>query len=424
MIYPKLLIVSSINPLVDSDSCSVTIRSFLGKWPKDRVAVVVCGDFNLQRGLSYENVFNLNIRDVLFAGKIFGVQRDASTIMPSPVSNTTNSKFNIKRSLRDLFKGLISECPYCLNKDTLEFVREFNPDVIYSSTSGNRTTKLTIDLAKYFNVPYILHFLDDWPDVYLENTRLTFLLRNIFKRKLFKAINNSSFCFCISEAMCELYKIRYKNERFKMLLNSVDSYSGKTINVSQEDCITFLYIGSLYLGRDEALFQFCNSLNRYSGLRKFKLQICAPQKQWDSVSSKFRTFDFVSYEGYLSPNEISIKISESTILLFVESFNEAIIKYTKVSLSTRIPEYLASGKPIIAIGPSQQESIRYLMLNNAAFIIDEKQKFQKVIHDCLMGSHVNLILANAKILFEKNHQSKNQQELFYNSVVNCCQKCK
>ena len=64
------------------------------------------------------------------------------------------------------------------------------------------------------------------------------------------------------------------------------------------------------------------------------------------------------------------KNNEADILLHVESFNEKMKKYTRLSISTKIPEYLASKRLIIAIGPVDIASIEYLKDNKAALILD------------------------------------------------------
>ena len=47
---------------------------------------------------------------------------------------------------------------------------------------------------------------------------------------------------------------------------------------------------------------------------------------------------------------------------------------------TKIPEYLSSQKPIIAIGPSGIASIDYLKNNNAALVLDDfNQLYYKVL---------------------------------------------
>ena len=48
------------------------------------------------------------------------------------------------------------------------------------------------------------------------------------------------------------------------------------------------------------------------------------------------------------------------MLVHVESFDNKSRQLTKLSISTKIPEYLATGKPIIAIGPREVASLEYL----------------------------------------------------------------
>jgi glycosyltransferase involved in cell wall biosynthesis len=48
------------------------------------------------------------------------------------------------------------------------------------------------------------------------------------------------------------------------------------------------------------------------------------------------------------------------VLLHVEAFDDTVRAYTRLSLSTKIPQYMSSGRPILAYGPGELASCRYI----------------------------------------------------------------
>lgn len=71
---------------------------------------------------------------------------------------------------------------------------------------------------------------------------------------------------------------------------------------------------------------------------------------------------YIKMHGLLQPKDLKEKLNDADYLLFLESFDKNSINSTKYSLSTKIPEYLSLNKPIIAIGPPEVSSIKYLKI--------------------------------------------------------------
>ena len=103
--------------------------------------------------------------------------------------------------------------------------------------------------------------------------------------------------------------------------------------------------------------------------------------------------------------------------MFVESLKEEMLEYTRLSMSTKIPEFLSCGRPIFAIGNSRQGSISYLKEHQAAFVVDDLNQIEICFKEFLNIENQIQIVNNAKGLFLKNH-IKNQQKAFFLSLIN------
>jgi len=60
------------------------------------------------------------------------------------------------------------------------------------------------------------------------------------------------------------------------------------------------------------------------------------------------------------------------VLVHVESFFEEDSARTRLSISTKIPQYMASGKAILAYGPSDLTSLRYINRNRAGVVFTDE----------------------------------------------------
>ena len=115
----------------------------------------------------------------------------------------------------------------------------------------------------------------------------------------------------------------------------------------------------------------------------------------------------------VSQEELIGKMRSSNYLIHVEAFDEKIKKYTRLSISTKIPEYLAAQRPIIAIGPRDIASIEYLRDNNCAYVIADLNgpDVSAIIENSSSEDSNKRLLANAWQLFLKNHEKETQHKL-------------
>jgi hypothetical protein len=60
---------------------------------------------------------------------------------------------------------------------------------------------------------------------------------------------------------------------------------------------------------------------------------------------------------------------ESNVLVHAESFDESTRLYTRLSLSTKIPQYLMAGRCVLAYGPAELASIRYVVETGAGLAV-------------------------------------------------------
>lgn len=413
--YPSLLIITRRNVLTDNDSTSVTIRSFLGSWTKDSLSLICCEDFNAgKNGRVSDNCYKLTNDNVMFGSFLFkSNNRKASSAVGNSVNTDIKNgilkriKFWIRHSAYLIYTSL----PYKKTKDLDLFIKERNPDIIYSNFTNFRMLRLVNSVSEHYGLPVVPHFFDDWPNIYFDKGTIG---SHLFQRALRKLLHKSSLTLCISPKMCKEYKHRYHIEKTYPLLNSVEQHTLRRTSVNESKEFVLLFAGSLYLGRHDTLLTLCKCIRDKK--TNIRLQICAPIMQWKQFENLFQAYEFVEYCGFVSSQELLAKIEGATCLLFVESLESEYLKYTSLSLSTRVPEYLSTGVPILAIGNKRQGSLEYLAENNAAYIAYTKDELVSCLDKCIKHVNDSVVLESAKQLFVNNHLQKNQQMRFFDFI--------
>lgn len=416
MVSPKVLIISRTDYLRDKESEANTIRSFMTAFPRECVYSILCGDFNIDCcGIINKQTYQLGHKDIKGARFFMGRKRKSnSTIVFSPTPD--KGRLNIMNWLKSLAVNLYSLFPYRINESLKAFINECHPDIVYSTFTNYREFILAKTISQKWGVPLVPHFFDDWPNVYYKDTTFSSLFKNHFLYEFKTVLKNVPICFCISEMMCAEYKKRYGVKNAIQLLNSVNGYFFPRKNNKPQ---VLLYVGSLYLDRGNTIKLLCDTLSElHSGIR---LCICAPERHWRDYEPILDVYPFVEYLGFFTSVNLSKVIEKSDALLFVESFRDSLLDYTRLSLSTRVPEYLSTGRPILAIGHQKQGTITYLKNHNVAYVVDNLNTMQDVVHRLIEAEDVDSILDNARKLFKTKHEKCGQQALFkdiINGLVN------
>ena len=92
------------------------------------------------------------------------------------------------------------------------------------------------------------------------------------------------------------------------------------------------------------------------------------------------------------------------VVIHTESFDEDIKRRVKYSISTKIPDCLASGTCMLAYGPKDVASIEYLVDNNAAIVADSKEKLDEALRTVFLDAQTRTeTIYRAKELANKNH---------------------
>lgn len=409
----KVLIISAYDNTNDN-ATSITINRILKPLKISDKAYIICttakqyantqNKYYLDNTNIYGNSFVCKIKELLHNNK-------------TNIKNTNITHTHYRSNLFSIF-DIVN---YKINSNLNEFISLHKPEVIYSPLGSLRIIELCLTISKKYKIPIIPHFMDDWPSTLytynfssiIQKFKLNYLLCEVFKKN--KTI------FTISDYMSKIYEMKYR-------VNCVSIMNAITIDMDQkqdsnfylkEDIYTFCYYGGLHLNRWKSLLFLCNEIDSMLNKIKIKINIYTNKEDWDKLSSVFSKFHFINYIGYYNADMAYSLLKKEDILIHLESFDTKVSLYTKLSISTKIPEYLSLKKPIIAIGPRNIASIEYLKTNNCAIIIDEihKTNFLEMISLLKNKNYLEMISNNAYNLYLTHHTSEINNKKLIESLV-------
>ena len=317
-----------------------------------------------------------------------------------------------KNSLTKLLRNLIWCAFPCFNsrlndwllKEKFDVVFFVAGDYIFSNILARRLSdKFNMDLATYFTDDYILSI----------NNRSTLSKINHFflKKSTMKTINKSKSLFSIGEEMSIVYKNYFKRD-FTPLMNCVDT---PTSDLTLRENILkpkFIYMGGLHLGRLETLILLGKEISQVN--KDFTIDIYS----LDTITTGMKKMCLQSnirFNGGVGAEEVEGIIKEASFLIHVESFNSKYRQLTRLSVSTKLPEYFMSGVPVIACGPMEVASLKLIEKYKLGFIFDaENSKKSESLMKYILNQNLQKEFSKRAYQFACNNFDKKKvsNELF------------
>lgn len=407
----KILIISH-NPINNFDNMGKTIGNIFSKFSKDELCQLYFKNQNVD-AQNCDEFFCID--DVSMCKSIINRRYKTGKIVENKaiienVSNIEGNIFEYGRKRNGFIytaRDILWKLGKWNSKELKEWISAQNITSIFL-VAGDYIFPLNIamKISKAYNVPLYTYYVDEF---YRKNIGKQTILAKIHKLcyriKFKQTIKYSKEYFCISEAMEKFYNNTF-NKSGNVLMNTtniIKSDNNKELN----NKLIISYIGNLGLDRWKNLLDIAEVIEEKEFQEKIEFNVYSGEKNQDIIT-KLINAKGVHYKGTIAAEEVKIKIVESDILLHVENFSETNVEKVKYSVSTKIPDSLASGKLLLAYGPQDVESINYLKRNNAAIVANSKIELISILEKVTENKiDKENILEKAQKLIEKNHTNNN-----------------
>jgi len=239
--------------------------------------------------------------------------------------------------------------------------KALNTNLIFFVGAGQGFTyDIALYVAEYLNVPLAIYFTDD----YLINPQCRTFSEKIQRKRMqsfyTQAINYAKLHFCIGKRMADAYSGYFKKP-FRYIMNSAEIHPYQPVSYNNK--IQISYFGGLHLERWKMIARFARLVPLHVAVHVYTFT------PTDSDMERIFETNGVTLHKGLQGLELRKAMNNSHILLHVESDDAYYRSLTKLSISTKIPEYLMQGRLVIGFGPTEVASLRLLSDNKIGIVL-------------------------------------------------------
>ncbi|MEU7757012.1 glycosyl transferase family 1 [Micromonospora sp. NPDC049171] len=280
----------------------------------------------------------------------------------------------VRARLRTQLRAFVDLSPVRIPDDVRRWLRAQRPDVIYTTLGSIRMMRLAVAAAQECRVPLVPHFMDDWPTTLYTDGQVLGLPRLAVRAGFRDVLRHSSYGMGISVAMAREFERRYRLP-FAAFGNCVDAADFADPDRCAPESpagapVELVYVGGLHLDRWRSLRRVGEAVARLVAQgTPARLTVHAPATDLARYAGAFTGLPAVHLGRSLTSDEVAGVLRRSDVLVHVESFAAEHRRYTRYSLSTKIPQYLASGRPVFGFGPAELASMAHLAAADAGPVV-------------------------------------------------------
>ena len=350
-------------------------------WPQERLGQVFTAHIATDQTAGGCNI-KLSSMDLvplsLFRKQGSSRQAPEASAGPKSAVFATQSKDELKTLVRKAISPLLDFLPYDIPAEAMESIRRFQPDVIYSMLGSIRMVRLVSTLSKYLSIPVVPHFMDDWISTYAVPGRSVGSPLHVryLKRAVDRLFGSVPIAMSIGEMMSADYSRRFLRD-FVDFMNPVDVDDVfPRGNLERSDgVVRFVYVGGLHLGRADCLAEIAGAMHDARSIGcPIELNIYAPESDAVAARKLEAISPTVFYRGCIPQSQVRSVLDQNDVAVHVESFEDDCAEYTRLSVSTKIPQYLAAGIPVLAYGPTSLASCQYVQSTACGLQVGTRSK--------------------------------------------------
>lgn len=363
--YPKVLIISH-NLYDNTNNIGKTLVSLFDGWPQNKLAQLYfrndkpsfkfCTQYYCITDKEvFKSILTLNTKKSGFI-----LKRDTEMKL-SQNENNLYQIGNRRKPIISFIRDFIWSFGNWKSKDLENWLWNVaKPDVIlFVPNDYTLAYRVALYVEKIIHKPIIPFYMDD-AFYYRCKTDFIDSIRRWKLRNFAKKIHqNAKEIFTICDYMSDEYEQLF-GLPCKAFVNSVRV--DKIPKAKMNGKLVLSYIGNLHSNRWKAIVDIGKALeqiNREEDINAI-LRIYSGSVLENKVKEEFAQIKSIEFHGRIPAEEVRSKQLEANILIHVEAFDRDSVNSTRLSLSTKIPEYLSSNRVIFAYGPSSVASMRYL----------------------------------------------------------------
>lgn len=388
----KVLIVSS-TPWDNSNSFGNTFSNLFAGMPNVEIYNVAC-----RNGISNNSVTTkeLQMTDKSVLKSILNPFYDPCWEITSsniPFNSNTEISENARKRRKTIYfiiRDLIWKLGNWKKSKILKsFLEKYKPDILYLPIYA---TPHMCDIQQYIikktKVPVVGHISDDVYNIPPNLSIVGKRYRQHLRKKLNKLIASCDYLEVFAQNMaCEYEKIFKKP--CHIIGKGVDAQNIPDIDYGyiRKEKINFVYTGNLSTERYDTIVKIAKALERQS-IKQVVFNIYSATLLTEEMQKGFEDCAVIKFNGRVSPEAALEAQRDADVLVHVEGFSQKAIFESGMSFSTKIIDYMMSGRLIFAVGSERINSICVLKNKGLGVVATNDEQIESCVEN-LFGESFN-----------------------------------
>lgn len=430
-IYPKILIIGET--FRHDTGGGITISNLFHAWPAEKLAVITLSDINDFK--ICKNYYRIGIEERNSHWPFRLLQKKTQSGKISFSENDNHSALTIKGERQPQLKtiifkiaGFISHFVGVHHKlhsinvsdNLLHWTNRFQPEIIYFQPNSLALVLFVKELYKKTKLPIALHIVDDYINTKNKPGLFYYKYERVIQREYNDIVKKSIVHFSICDEMSKEYNTRF-NKEFIPIHNPVIKefwlpFANNTYELG--DTYRIVYAGRIGIANVEAIILLVDIVDQLliEGIAiEFDIYSIDEDKNLLEIIHDKKGSNFKSF---IPHNELPEKLSKYDFLFLPLSINEKSIRYTRLSMPTKVAEYMITGKPILVFAPPATALYKYASTEKWAYVTDNKMELTKGLR--LLINSIELrekIGKTAQRLALDKHEIKEVAKIFSNALL-------
>lgn len=263
-------------------------------------------------------------------------------------------------------------------KPSVEFLSEYlktNPVSVVVTTSPPHSMQLIgLKLKQKLGLKWVADFRDPWTNLdFYRDLMLTSVADAKHRRLEKEVLTNADIVLSVGDTLSEELRVLGAAD-VRTVTNGFDRADFPAINVEVDDKFTLSHIGAFSASRNH--LEFWNALKELSyedSSFKEEMVIRTVGQVDYTVGASIEEAELGAHWekiDHVSHNEVlNYQLSSRVLLLMINDSPNA-----KGILPGKFFEYMASGRPILCIGPTDGDSAKVIEKTGAGFVVDHNDK--------------------------------------------------
>lgn len=421
---PKVLIVS--RGVWDDAGTSSTLSNIFQNYDSDKLSQIYIETKkpNTKLCQKFFQISEFSLIKKLYKWRTrTGKRVDAAYVADTDTARKEASTMEYVRGHRSFLYTVLREFLWHLNgwrsKELKQFICEEDPNLIWLTGSPlilmNRLSRYVVKVAKK---PYCIYEMDD---VYsyknCGNNPSKYIYRFFLRKRVKSLIKGASQVFVISPKM--------KNEfdgifgiNSCVLTKGIDFSNRQFVPYDSKDPINMVYMGQLIYDRISSIEMLARALDVINAKKnRILLNIYTGTQIPESIKDTITKNGSVCFCAPVPYSQVDGIINQSDVVLFAESLDPRFKNIARLSFSTKLTDYFASGKCLFAIGPDDIAPIEYLKEKNAAIVVTNKGELVDKLEYLVSPNVISEYAEKSFRCGEQNHNKRNIDDMLFSKLI-------